>query len=275
MTKKMALIGQGLAHSESSQRDISELSFAEMLPIIQVNNDGQIINGVSAKALYEALDVKRDFSTWIDGRIAEYGFIEGDDFLIFDSPEWGNQSTENEQWESRRGGDRRSKDYFLFLGMSKEMGMVERNKQGRLIRLYFIECEKRLRRVAPEEHKAALVNWRKNRVAACEDHKSMADAIKGYIERTGDNQKGFAYSNESRFINKLVLGIDPVKWAKNKGIKSKEVRDNMTVEQLQLLAYLESRNCAFLDLDTPTEKRKTQLTELAQRWLAQRMEAKQ
>lgn len=101
----------------------------------------------------------------------------------------------------------------------------------------------------------------------------MAEAMKGYIERTGDNQKGFAYSNESRFINKLVLGIDPIKWAKNKGIKSKEVRDNMSTEQLKLLAYLEARNCTFLDLDTPTVQRKAQLTELAQRWLVQRLEA--
>ncbi|CCW31778.1 phage antirepressor Ant [Xenorhabdus nematophila] len=274
MEKLTALIGSGQTHSKNNQSDISELSFTEILPVIQGNNNGQMINGVSAKALHEALGVGRDFSTWIDRRIAEYGFIEGVDFLTFDSPEWGNQNTENEQWTSKRGGDRRSKDYFLSLGMAKELGMVERTEQGRLIRLYFIECERRLKAVAPEEHKAALMNWRKNRVTACEDHKSMADAMKGYIGRTGDNQKGFAYSNESRFINKLVLGTDPIRWAKNKGIKSKEVRDSMTTEQLQLLAYLESRNCTLLDLDTPTEKRKAQLTELAQRWLAQRMEFK-
>lgn len=80
--------------------------------------------------------------------------------------------------------------------MGKELSMVECNDQGKLARQYFIECEERLRRIAPEEHEAAIQNWRKNRVAACEDHKSMADAMKGYIERTGDNQHGFACSNE-------------------------------------------------------------------------------
>ncbi|PNL59798.1 hypothetical protein CEP73_020945 [Providencia stuartii] len=45
----------------------------------------------------------------------------------------------------------------------------------------------------------------------------------------------------------------------------------MSADQLKLLAYLEARNCAFLDIDTPSVQRKDQLTELAQRWLAQRL----
>ena len=39
----------------------------------------------------------------------------------------------------------------------------------------------------------------------------------------------------------------------------------MSADQLKLLAYLEARNCAFLDIDTPSVQRKDQLTELAQR----------
>ena len=116
-----------------------------------------------------------------------------------------------------------------------------------------------------------MLTWRKNRVAACEDHKSMADAMKGYIERTGDKQHGFAYSNECSFLNSLVLGMHPRVWAKQKDIPVKQVRDNMNAEQLALLAYLESRNCALLDLDTSTATRKTKLTELAQRWLVKRV----
>jgi hypothetical protein len=42
-----------------------------------------------------------------------------------------------------RGGDRRSVNYHLSLGTAKELGMVEKNKQSRLIRRYFIECERR------------------------------------------------------------------------------------------------------------------------------------
>ena len=115
-----------------------------------------------------------------------------------------------------------------------------------------------------------MAGWMAERLDAKVEHKSMADAMKGYIERTGDNQKGYAYSNECTFLNRMVLGMHPPVWAKQKGIPAKQVRDHMNADQLALLAYLESRDCALLDLDTGTDERKAKLTELAQRWLAKR-----
>ena len=74
-------------------------------------------------------------------RIEEYGFEEGKDF----SPISGKST-----------GGRPSKDYRISLDMAKELAMVERNEKGRIIRRYFIECEKRLRAIAPEQAQAAL-----------------------------------------------------------------------------------------------------------------------
>ncbi len=52
-----------------------------MLPVIQGNINGRIINAVSAKALHEALGVEVViFSTWIIGRVNEYAFVEGTDY---------------------------------------------------------------------------------------------------------------------------------------------------------------------------------------------------
>lgn len=116
-----------------------------------------------------------------------------------------------------------------------------------------------------------MADWITERSEAKDEQKSMTESLKGYIERTGDTQHGYAYSNECRYINKLVLGIDPVKWAKQNNIDNKKVRDNMTAEQLALLTYLESRNCAFLDLDMPTAERKLKLTELSNRYLTQQL----
>ncbi|MEG2780967.1 MAG: antA/AntB antirepressor family protein [Bacteroidales bacterium] len=94
---------------------------------------------VSAKELYQFLEVGKDFSNWIKGRINKYQFSENEDYekIYFDSPNLANQN--------KCGGDRRSIEYILSLDMAKELCMVENNKKGREARKYFIEVEKRYR----------------------------------------------------------------------------------------------------------------------------------
>jgi len=125
----------------------------------------QLIHLVDARLLHRYLGVRRDFSTWIKGRIRAYGFEkekdyfiddhsedEPDDFLDsgnspqacdFDSPDLVNQKN--------RGGDHRSIDYYLKLDMAKELAMVERTPQGRQARRYFIECERKLLQIQQRE----------------------------------------------------------------------------------------------------------------------------
>ncbi|HIE9392360.1 TPA: antA/AntB antirepressor family protein [Klebsiella pneumoniae] len=253
VSKKItALTGSGQTQPETSQKDI----YPEIIPLDMGAIAGKPAMVTDARNLHKFLGNKDQFATWIKQRIEQYGFTENVDYETY---------LEN----SKKGRPRT--EYRISSDMAKELSMVERTERGKEARQYFIDCEERLRRVAPEEHEAALLTWRKNRVAACEDHKSMADAMKGYIERTGDKQHGFAYSNECTFLNSLALGMHPGAWAKHKEIPVKQVRDHMNTEQLALLAYLESRNCALLDLDTSMSTRKTKLTELAQRWLVKRV----
>ena len=95
---------------------------------------------VNARELHSFLEVGKDFSNWIKDRIEKFGFNEGQDYTVIDSPKLADQNG--------RGGDRRSKDYFLSLDMAKELSMVENNDKGRQARLYFIEVEKRAREFA-------------------------------------------------------------------------------------------------------------------------------
>ncbi len=87
---------------------------------------------VNARDLHTFLDVGRDFSTWMKTRIDEYGFQENQDFTSF--PRNGGKPQ----------GGRPTIDYHLTLDMAKELAMVERTEQGRRVRRYFIECERRL-----------------------------------------------------------------------------------------------------------------------------------
>lgn len=109
-----------------------------MNTLIQLHShdlDGASVQTVNARDLHDFLEVGKDFSTWIKDRIEQYGFDEGQDYAVFDSPESGNQTG--------RGGDRRSKLYAISLSMAKELAMVERNDKGKQARQYFIECERR------------------------------------------------------------------------------------------------------------------------------------
>lgn len=82
-----------------------------------------------ARTLHAFMQVKRDFSNWIKGRIRKFGFEAGTDFL-----EVFAKSGENL-------GGRPSIDYHLTLDMAKELAMVENNDMGRQARRYFIACE--------------------------------------------------------------------------------------------------------------------------------------
>lgn len=109
-----------------------------LIPLLSAEIQAETVPLCNARDLHAALQVGRDFSTWLAGRIEEYEFSEGSDFWVFDSPKLGNQ-------KKGRGGDRRSIDYHLTLDMAKELAMIENNEIGRAVRRYFIQAEKTLR----------------------------------------------------------------------------------------------------------------------------------
>lgn len=112
----------------------------QLIPIFNGSISNQTLLLCDARELHSFLGVRKDFSSWIRERIADYGFIENEDFVLL--TKIGEQRT-------GRGGHNR-KDYHLTLDTAKELAMVERNDKGRQIRRYFIECEKQLRQKSSE-----------------------------------------------------------------------------------------------------------------------------
>lgn len=97
----MPVQGQGFVQSE----ELSQQYFAAIIPVSPDIIGGYETGIVSARALHKALGVGRNFTTWIKGRIEEYGFKKGVDFevvenLYFDSPKRGSQSVNIEQFDS-------------------------------------------------------------------------------------------------------------------------------------------------------------------------------
>ena len=103
----------------------------ELVPTRIAEIGGAKILTVNARELHSFLQVGRVFAAWITERVEKYGFAEGQDFVLTVS-KTGIRSNVAQ------------KDYHISIDMAKELAMVENNEQGRRVRRYFIECERRL-----------------------------------------------------------------------------------------------------------------------------------
>jgi len=101
-----------------------------LIPVFQGDLEGRAQQLCDARDLHQFMQVGRDFSNWIKGRIEQYGFVEGEDF----SPVLAKST-----------GGRPGLEYHLTLDMAKELAMVENNDQGRQVRRYFIAMERQAR----------------------------------------------------------------------------------------------------------------------------------
>ncbi|WP_313571420.1 antA/AntB antirepressor family protein [Pantoea piersonii] len=274
--KITALTGSAQTQPKTDLNDIVDKGFKDIVPVVAGQIGGRSANTVSAKNLHIALGVRNDFSTWIKLRIDEYGFVMGHDYVIFDSSDYRNQSSNFEHidgvWKTKRGGDRRSKDYLLSLDMAKELAMVERNEQGRAVRRYFIQCEEALQRSVPviaAQYRRQL----KARLSAANMFKPMCAALDAARAEQGKQTLLRHYSNESNMIARIVLGgLTAKQWAQVNGVDG-EPRDAMNAAQLEHLTYLESTNITLIDMGMAYDQRKAELMRLSQRWLTKRLEA--
>ncbi|EKY7868291.1 antA/AntB antirepressor family protein [Enterobacter hormaechei] len=263
--EKSRFNSEAAPQSSVNQGEYSTNDFAAIVPVIAGRIGGREANIVSAKALHKALGVGRDFTNWIKGRIDQYGFIAGTDFIRVE-----NLSTPKRA--STKTRQQIEHDYLLSLDMAKEVAMVERNEQGRAVRRYFIQCEEALQRSVPEiaaQYRRQL----KARIGAANLFKPMCAALESARAEQGKQTQARHYSNESNMIARIVLGgLTSKQWAQANGITG-EPRDSMNAGQLEHLTYLESTNITLIDMGMAYDQRKAELIRLSQRWLAKHLGA--
>lgn len=90
---------------------------------------GHLFKTVDGREVHRFLGARKDYSNWIKDRIAKFGFIENVDYAVFTN------------FGENPAGGRPATEYFLTIGMGKELGMVDRTERGRAIRKYFLSIE--------------------------------------------------------------------------------------------------------------------------------------
>jgi len=157
-----------------------------MNAIIEINDRtvGQDQQSVNARDLHEYLEVKKDFSDWIKGQLADL-FTQGADYEVF--PFQGENST------------RPRIEYAITIDCAKHIAMMSRTDRGKQARDYFIECEKRAKDVAsikiPKTLSEALrlaadqAEQIEQQQALIEQQKPAVEFVDKYVEATGS--KGF------------------------------------------------------------------------------------
>lgn len=95
---------------------------------IEVNEQQEIV--VSARELHKTLEVKTKYNDWFS-RMAEYGFVENQDFIAI-----------AQKRVTAQGNETTYTDHAIKLDMAKEIAMIQRNEKGKEVRCYFIQVEK-------------------------------------------------------------------------------------------------------------------------------------
>jgi len=115
----------------------------EIIAVNLTEINGIQVNAVNAREIHTYLDVKTQFSTWIQRAIEKYDFIENNDYSILniDNPNGGRDII----------------DYFVTIDMSKELCMLENNPKGKETRKYFISKEKQSHKVLSVQEQIALI----------------------------------------------------------------------------------------------------------------------
>lgn len=171
---------------------------SQLIPVFNgdISNEAALL--CDARELHRHLEVGKRFASWIKERIAEYGFVENQDYILI---------SQIRETKTGRGGDRRSKDYQLTLDTAKELAMVERNDKGRQVRRYFIDCEKQLRRetMSPQGKKKSCQPAPIKRYQAIVIIRDAITGNKARLDGDADTIKGIAEGIATE------LGYEPVK----------------------------------------------------------------
>ena len=129
-------------------------------------------------------------------------------------------------------------------------------------KLYIMKDYQRLKK---DETSRLSLSWNLNREIAKLNYRIHTDAIKGNLippELTPD-QISYKYANEADLLNVALFGMTAKQWREKNSDKTGNIRDDATLNQLLVLANMESYNAILIEQGKAMSERLVLLRELA------------
>lgn len=129
-------------------------------------------------------------------------------------------------------------------------------------KLYIIKDYKRLKY---GENSRLSLNWNLNREISKLNYRIHTDAIKDNLippELTPE-QIFYTYANEADLLNVALFGLTAKEWRDNNADKKGNMRDYADLNQLLVLANMESYNAILIEQNKPQSERLVMLREMA------------
>ncbi|MEX2568000.1 MAG: KilA-N domain-containing protein [Cyclobacteriaceae bacterium] len=129
-------------------------------------------------------------------------------------------------------------------------------------KLYLI---KEFQRLKEEEQEKLSNEWNLHRTLAKVNYRIHTDAIKEHIipPKVTKKQQGLIYATEADLLNMAMFGMTAKTWRDQYPDKDGNIRDHSTLEQLLVLANLESLNAEFIRMELPSGERLKKLNATA------------
>ncbi len=121
-------------------------------------------------------------------------------------------------------------------------------------KLYLI---KEFQRIKEEEQQRQSLEWSVSRTLAKVNYRIHTDAIKEHLipPKLQKQQIVYVYANEADLLNMALFGKTAADWRREKPDADGNIRDEATLEQLVVLANLESMNALFIQQEIEAPER--------------------
>ena len=129
-------------------------------------------------------------------------------------------------------------------------------------KLYIIKDYQRLKE---EESNIKAIGWNIKRELAKTNYRIHTEAIKEnlILPHLTEKQKSYLYASEADMINIALFGMTAKQWRENNPDVQGNIRDYATLEQLVILANLETMNAEYIREGLSQQERLSRLNQVA------------